>query len=438
MPIVLQGFASFAFGELAAAITNAQTSFAVVAGEGARFDSISAGQYYYIVVIDQSETQYARFEVMKVTALATDTFTVTRAQQGTTAKAFPITGTNSPANVKVMTAHTVRQMRELTQGGGAVIQAGAPTLTSDHPELIILTPVAPITVALPTTTVWAGRRFKFVNLGVGANTITINASGGGNVAVLPAGYNMEVVANKDTPTAAADWNQPTTYIVAPRLNTPTLDSSLHLGTGTFSGGSVSGAAAAGQVNYARALTDAFGVAASEFRLGNDQGTIDAFGGGAAKTVARVGVDVTASNVSQTITSSQAVGAILTIPAASLNANGRSYRVTIYLDSNTANTLNATIQIRLDGSSFLSIATGGAVGLTGTVVVTITRIGATTAVIGWTDDIYVGAVRTAMVPAIGNNNVFTITNFTGARNFDVNVSAWAAGTLRSMIVGEQLG
>ena len=33
---------------------------------------------------------------------------------------------------------------------------------------------------------------------------------------------------------------------------------------------------------------------------------------------------------------------------------------------------------------------------------------------------------------------TVTNWTSDINFDVNISAWASGTIRSLILGEQVG
>lgn len=73
-----------AVSSLAAGITNAATTITVPAGEGARFPSPSAGNYFYLTLIDV----LGNFEIVKCTARATDSMTITRAQDNTTAKAF--------------------------------------------------------------------------------------------------------------------------------------------------------------------------------------------------------------------------------------------------------------------------------------------------------------------------------------------------------------
>lgn len=76
--------ANNASASLAASITNTATSITVQSGQGALFPTISAGQFYYATLVDSSNN----LEIVKVTARATDTFTVTRAQDGTTARAY--------------------------------------------------------------------------------------------------------------------------------------------------------------------------------------------------------------------------------------------------------------------------------------------------------------------------------------------------------------
>lgn len=68
---------------LASAITNVATSLSVTTGQGALFPSPSGGDFFYATLVSGSTK-----EIVKVTARSTDTFTVTRAQEGTTAAAF--------------------------------------------------------------------------------------------------------------------------------------------------------------------------------------------------------------------------------------------------------------------------------------------------------------------------------------------------------------
>jgi hypothetical protein len=83
MPVL---YANNAASRLAASITNVATSFSVTAGHGARFPAISGGDYFYATLMDSA----GNLEVVKVTARATDTFTVARAQEGTTARAYAV------------------------------------------------------------------------------------------------------------------------------------------------------------------------------------------------------------------------------------------------------------------------------------------------------------------------------------------------------------
>jgi hypothetical protein len=59
-------------------------SLTVTSGTGARFPALGAGDYFYAVLQDISNN----VEIIKVTARATDTFTIVRAQEGTTAKVW--------------------------------------------------------------------------------------------------------------------------------------------------------------------------------------------------------------------------------------------------------------------------------------------------------------------------------------------------------------
>lgn len=68
---------------LASGITAAATSLSVAATTGALFPSPSSPDYFYCTLAGT-----AGIEIVKVTARATDTFTITRAQDGTTAKAY--------------------------------------------------------------------------------------------------------------------------------------------------------------------------------------------------------------------------------------------------------------------------------------------------------------------------------------------------------------
>lgn len=73
-----------AFGVLASAITAGATTLTLQTGQGARFPAIVAPDFFYLTLIDASQN----LEIVLVTARSSDTLTVIRGQQGTTARAY--------------------------------------------------------------------------------------------------------------------------------------------------------------------------------------------------------------------------------------------------------------------------------------------------------------------------------------------------------------
>jgi hypothetical protein len=69
---------------LSANITNSETTIALATGQGDRFPTLGAGDYFYATIIDTA----GQLEIVKVTARTGDSLTVVRGQDGTTAKAF--------------------------------------------------------------------------------------------------------------------------------------------------------------------------------------------------------------------------------------------------------------------------------------------------------------------------------------------------------------
>lgn len=76
--------ANNAFGQLASSITTSSTSITVGSGEGDRFPAITGSEYFYATLANLSNL----LEIVKVTARSGDVFTVVRAQDNTTAKAY--------------------------------------------------------------------------------------------------------------------------------------------------------------------------------------------------------------------------------------------------------------------------------------------------------------------------------------------------------------
>lgn len=79
--------ANNAKSKLASSITSLSTSITILAGEGTRFPVLAVGDYFYATLEDTS----SNIEIVKVTARVSDTMTVTRSQQSTTAMSFAAT-----------------------------------------------------------------------------------------------------------------------------------------------------------------------------------------------------------------------------------------------------------------------------------------------------------------------------------------------------------
>jgi hypothetical protein len=73
-----------AFGTLNAGINDSVTTVVLAAGQGSLFPTLTAGDYFYATLIDTSNN----LEIVKVTARSTDTMTIVRAQDNTTARAY--------------------------------------------------------------------------------------------------------------------------------------------------------------------------------------------------------------------------------------------------------------------------------------------------------------------------------------------------------------
>lgn len=78
-------FTNNATSTLAAGIATSATSLTVSSGDGAKFPSLSGSDFFRATLFKKSTGE---IEIVKVTARSTDTFTITRAQEGTTALAL--------------------------------------------------------------------------------------------------------------------------------------------------------------------------------------------------------------------------------------------------------------------------------------------------------------------------------------------------------------
>lgn len=189
-------FTNNAYGNLASGITNVATSVSLGAGEGARFPSLSGGDYFLATLIgyDSNGNENA-WEIIKVTARATDTLTVVRGQDGTSAVAWNAatrielritaedmngvatkTGTETMTN-KTLTTPTIEGY---TEGVSAPAAGSSFTVDLSTDTLFGFTTNANATVTLPVPA--AGKSCEVQIAFGGAHTLTWTVTGGSSIA----------------------------------------------------------------------------------------------------------------------------------------------------------------------------------------------------------------------------------------------------------------
>ena len=109
-----------AYGTLNASITSSSTTIVLVAGQGARFPTLSAGDYFYATLIDTSNN----LEIVKVTARSTDTLTVVRGQDSTTARAYATNDRFELRPTAVMFTETITAAEGALPKAGGVMASG--------------------------------------------------------------------------------------------------------------------------------------------------------------------------------------------------------------------------------------------------------------------------------------------------------------------------
>jgi hypothetical protein len=148
-------FTNNAATNLASSITSIATSLTVTAGTGSLFPNPTASDYFLITLIGISGTP---IEIVKCTARSTDTMTIVRAQEGTTASAF--TGGD-----QVQLRITAGEMSLALNGGASangVVYENAQVVTSDYTMTTgkngmsagPITVNTGVTVTIPTDSTW--------------------------------------------------------------------------------------------------------------------------------------------------------------------------------------------------------------------------------------------------------------------------------------------
>ena len=256
---------NFGWSTLASPITDVATSLDVASDGGGNFDTIASGEHIYLAIIDLNETSlFDNFEIVKATLRTNDQFNpIVRSQEGTTAKAFPITSGNPVANVRVIAATTIEQIKQLIgaamtlyervdtppvqSAGNAVLyplssherltklagSAGSTSLfvlddntivsrpndgfevladqnhdwsavaTPEIPRIVAITPTAERTITLPKLRMPLGWTITIINLAAAQNII-IKSQDTTTIMTFLNGH-VTLMANRNFPTAPAHW-----------------------------------------------------------------------------------------------------------------------------------------------------------------------------------------------------------------------------------------
>jgi hypothetical protein len=151
-------FTNNASATLAASINSTVTSISVTTGQGARFPTLAAGDYFFATLVDSSNN----LEIIKVTNRVTDTMTVVRAQDGTTGRSFLA---NDRLELRPVAA-SFNALQEFTPSGtiaantlsGAIVELDSEKAPINSPTFTG-TPAAPTATAGTNTTQLATTAF---------------------------------------------------------------------------------------------------------------------------------------------------------------------------------------------------------------------------------------------------------------------------------------
>lgn len=105
-------FTNNAATTLASGITNVATSLTVATGTGGLFPALTGANFFYCTLQNVAGTAV---EIVKVTARSSDTFTIVRAQEGTTATAF---STGDKVELRLTAGEINQLFGSVVQGGG--------------------------------------------------------------------------------------------------------------------------------------------------------------------------------------------------------------------------------------------------------------------------------------------------------------------------------
>ena len=121
-------FTNNAATTLASGILAGATSLTVATGTGALFPTLTGANFFYCTLQNTAGTT---IEIVKVTARSTDTFTIVRAQEGTSASAF---STGDKVELRLTAGEINQLFAGVVQGGNTdqVFVENSRTVTTNY------------------------------------------------------------------------------------------------------------------------------------------------------------------------------------------------------------------------------------------------------------------------------------------------------------------
>lgn len=215
MPVL---FTNNASAPLAASISSSATTIVVTTGQGTLFPALSGSDYFYATLTNSSN----QLEIVKVTARSSDTMTVVRGQEGTTARAYS-------AADKIEVRVTAAGLTNMVQLDGAQTISGAKNFS--------------------TTPTFSGGALSVSGGGTGVSTLTGVPYGNGTAAFtaatsaqIVAAIGATAVSNATLATTATLATLATTATLATLATTATLATLATLATSATTLGTASGSA----------------------------------------------------------------------------------------------------------------------------------------------------------------------------------------------------
>ena len=112
-------------------VLSSSTTILLPVGHGARFPTLGAGEYFYATIEDAA----GNYEIVQATARVTDTLTVTRGAEGTTARTF---AAGSTIEMRVTAAGVLDAAQDAAQAAADAVDLAQFSVTASAAEINIL------------------------------------------------------------------------------------------------------------------------------------------------------------------------------------------------------------------------------------------------------------------------------------------------------------